>query len=346
MHEVGIAQVGVPVGVRAAHRLGLEVHERGAAERRQRRVALHHVEDLRERHAAARGWGHGVDDVAAIRDLDRGTPLGAVPRQVLFRDEPAAPLHLPHDQVGDPAAVEHLRPAVRDSRQGAREIGLHQARAGRRCGAIHQELRARGREQRQALGLEPDLPAAYGVEEEAIARQLDRGRDDVLPRQATVLVMRREQAGDAPGHAHREMSGKRGWRHVPRRIDVHVAGDSLRRRFTVVERAHRSVAQADDHEPATSDVPGDRMDDRQGEPDRDSGVHRVATPAQHVHAYFARDLVRGDDDGVFRRHGPHSLGERPACGNEQPCGGGGSARYCPWGGCRGWGSGCRAGYGW
>src|ERR1051325_4688436 len=114
LNEVGITQQGVAVGVRAAHRLGLEVQQLRTAERRNRSVPLHHIENLRQGHAAAGRRRHRIDRVAPIADRDGVAPLGDIVRQVVARDQPAAARHLAHNQVSDAAGVERRGAAVGD----------------------------------------------------------------------------------------------------------------------------------------------------------------------------------------------------------------------------------------
>ena len=127
LHEGRIAEVAVAVGECAPHRLRLAMQQGGRAERRQRVVPLHDVEDLAHRHAARRGRRHGVDRVAPVSKGDRLPPDRAVGGEVVMADEPAAALHLGHDEVRHEAAVEPVGAVAADRVERGGELGLQQA---------------------------------------------------------------------------------------------------------------------------------------------------------------------------------------------------------------------------
>src|SRR5207244_10545278 len=106
---------------------------------------------------AARGWRHGVDRVAMVRDLDRRAPLHLITGQVLSRDQPTPARHLLHDEIRDPAVVEDAGAAVGDQLERPGEVGLDEPGARGRRFAVHEELRPRGREAGESLRLAPDL---------------------------------------------------------------------------------------------------------------------------------------------------------------------------------------------
>ena len=223
LHEIGIAQIAVPVDECAPHRLGDDVHVSRCAERRERVVTLEDVQDFAHRDAARRGRRHRIDRVTAVGDLDGLAPFGLVARQIFLGYEPSAAFHLSHDQVGDLAAIEHAGAGVADELQRAREVVLLPQRP--RCGraVIDEELRPARREARQHLPLVVDVAAAGGVDDVAPPCQADRRRDQRGPWQAAVALPRFVQARDASRHARREMSHHAFLGDVAGRIEIHVA---------------------------------------------------------------------------------------------------------------------------
>ena len=99
--------------------------------------------------------------------------------------------------------------------------------------------------------------------------------------------------------------------HVARRVDVHVSGGGERSRFAEVERARAVVPHANDHEAAPPDVSRDRVDHRQGEPDRYGRVDRVPAAPEDVDSDLARQGMRRDHHRVPPRDGPDAPAEGP-----------------------------------
>ncbi len=168
--ERRIAKIGVAVGEGAAHRFRLEVDERRRAERRERIVALQDVEDLSHGDAARRRGRHRIDRVIPVADGDRVTPDRAVAGEVFAGDEAAPALHLRHDQVRHPPAVEAVGAGVADRRQRRGQIGLAEHGAGHRRRPVGQKARAGGGEADQPSAVAGDRPAPVLVHQEAIVR--------------------------------------------------------------------------------------------------------------------------------------------------------------------------------
>ena len=93
-------------------------------------VELEALQDIEHFHqadpAAARGR-RGEDVIAAIGAVDRLAHTRLIGGQVLLGDQPAAGLHLRHDQISDRPAVESIRPVSADLLKRPRQFRLHQA---------------------------------------------------------------------------------------------------------------------------------------------------------------------------------------------------------------------------
>ena len=178
--EVRVAQVHVAVGEGAAHRLGLQVNQFRRAKRRQGVVAFQDIHDEGQGDTAGGGRCHRVDRVAAILEDDGLAPQGAIARQIFMGDDPTAPLHLLHDQVGHPAAIEPVLAVVADGLQRPREIGLPPDRPLHRGLAIRQERLAGSRKQVEPVAVTVDRALTVFVHQEAVARHHDGGGDEFV----------------------------------------------------------------------------------------------------------------------------------------------------------------------
>ena len=194
---------------------------------------------------------------------------------------------------------------------------MHEARARLRHFRIREKLSARGGEPGEALGLPADLATAHAIERISLARQADRGRDQLAPRQVPELAVRLVQSGHAARHADGAVTREGRFQDVSRRIDVHVAPGGGRRRLAEVEGVHRAVVVSDDHEAAAPDVARDRVHHGEGERDRHGSVDCVAAAAQNVHADVARERMRGDHHGMRTSDGLDAQAEGPVGGDQR-----------------------------
>ena len=262
-----------------------------------------------------------------VDDLDRRAPLHLIAGQVLSRDQPTPARHLLHDEIRDPAVVEDAGAAVGDELERAGEVGLDEPGAGGRRLAIHQELGSRGGEAGESLRLAPDLTAARTVQWVAVARQLYRRCDQLLPGEVAEPAMRLEHPGDRARHADRTRAGERRLGRDAGRIDVHVAGRGRRCGLAEIEGAHGVAVHANHHEAAAADVAGHGVYHGQGERDGHRCIDCIATATQDVDAHVARQLMRADHNPVGALDRADALAERPGGGDER-------AR-CRWCGCGG-----------
>ena len=123
---------------------------------RRELVALEDVERLADGRAAARGRAHPVDVEAAVADVGRRPLRRAVAAQVGDRHHARPPEWFGvrrdrrvrdgvDDRLRDLAAVEALRPAVREQRVGAGEVGVAEDRADVARRAVRIEVERGGR---------------------------------------------------------------------------------------------------------------------------------------------------------------------------------------------------------
>ena len=190
-------------------------------------------------------------------------------------------LHGGDDLLGERALVERARAAVGDRLQRRREIGLHQRVAARQRRAVAFEKNLR----RRRPAREPRLRARQRIGEivldrEALARQRDRGRDQLRERELAraVLLMRERQPRDRAGHADAERRIARLLRiGFALLVEEHVARHRGGRGLAIVDR-DRLVARGEmhQHEAAAADIAGLRMRHGEREADRDRGIDRVA----------------------------------------------------------------------
>ena len=272
------------------------------AQCRDRVVALEDVQDLAHRHAAGAGRRHRVDRVAAIRQLDRRAPFGAIGAQIILRDQSTAALHLGHDQIGDLPAVEDVGTGIADELQRAREVVLLPQRTRHRGAVVREELRATRRELGEQLPVVRDVVAARAVHDMAI-REPDRGSKQRGPRERAEALPRRVQAGDATGDTRGEMPDEALVGHVPGGIQIHVVCRTGGRGFAIVEREHLARGAAMHDESAATDVAGVREHDFERERDGDGSVDRIAPLLQNLHSGLGRERMSRHDHRMLPGRG-------------------------------------------
>ena len=92
------------------------------------------------------------------------------------------------------------------------------------------------------------------------------------------------------------------------RIQIHLAGGCFGGFLAVVEEVDLTVGHADQHEAAAADIPGCRVDHRQGKTRGYSRVHGVATLAHDGDTGFGGLLVHADHHGAAGMGGPQASG--------------------------------------
>jgi hypothetical protein len=144
-----------------------------------------------------------------------------------------------------------------------------------------------------------------GVYHVAVARQTNRGRDQLAPRLGAEARVRELEARDCPGHARGARAQHAGRRHLALVVEVHVARRCERRCLAVVDRGLFASRGAYEHEASAAEIASGRMRDRERERQRDRGVDRVSTCLQHGERRGARLRFRAGDSAVHA-HG-HSV---------------------------------------
>jgi len=204
-------------------------------------------------------------------------------------DEAAVALHLRLHQFGGAATVEAVVALVGEALQRVGEVGLHEQVALAQRRVVLEKHLARRRETTEVvLGLGKAAGEEL-VDDEALARQPDRRRNDVLEILAAVLLQRQQQARRRARHA-----GSRG---ADLRLvgvdaavgfEVHVGVRCLRRLLAEVDRRRAAVGHADHEEAAAAEVAGLRVRHRQRERGRDRRVDGVAAVLQRLQAHRRR----------------------------------------------------------
>ena len=208
-----------------------------------------------------------------------------------MRDEPAAAL--PSRRRSDP-------PPGRDRsrrRRWSRIASSVAARSGWRSvvpgggrRAVGQEARPRGRKRAPAARCRPAIDRLrYSSTRNPSRASRMAGSITAANGSRPIPAMRLGQPGHGSGHAGGEMAGDAPIGRLAARVEIHVARGPGRRGLPVVERLHRAVAEADDHEAAAAEVARLGVHHRQGEANSDRGIHRVAALLQDVPADLARD---------------------------------------------------------
>ena len=142
---------------------------------------------------------------------------------------------------------------------------------------------------------------------EAVLCQVNGGREEILPRQVSIALVRRPQAGHRAGHADRLVSRQaRIADDVAIGVQVHVASRGGRSCLAVVQEG-RFPVQVRQHEAATTDVAGLGIGDGEREGSRDRGVDGVAAGPEHL----ARDVGAEGIGHRDRSRARDAPGQRP-----------------------------------
>jgi len=303
VHEVGVGQVLVPIGVGSPPRLGQEVNHVGRVPLHRRQIpALEDVGHLGHRGAAGRRRRHRQHPISPVRKLDGVTPGCSVSLEILVGDDPASTLHLGYDEVGGLAPIEPVRAVVPNPPECRGQPRQRKRLAHLGHVPVGQERGCRGREPCQAVARAQQVAAETLVDHEALG-QPDRRLHQVRPRQGAEALVGLPQphhrAGDAGSEMpHHGLVGK-----VARLIEEHVPGRRAGSLLPVVQCGGRPVRHPHHHEPTTADVSGFGIHDGQGQGDRDGCVYSVTAGPHDVYAYLAGIHVRADHHATLGRDG-------------------------------------------
>ena len=153
------------------------------------------------------------------------------------------------------------------------------------------------------------------VTSEAFRRETDRGLDETLPRQASVLLPGHVQTGDGAGDAYREMAQVMPLEAVLAVFEPHRVGRFGGRHLAEIEGDGLALGRAEDEKTASSDIAGRRMRHGEGESGGDRGVNGVSAVLQDVDPNLGGEVVLRDDHPFFRSD-RHVLGDGVARDSE------------------------------
>ena len=199
--------------------------------------------------------------MAAVRDLHGPAADHAVRLEIAPRDGASVLLDVRRDRRAELTAVERVRPLRREHLERAREIRGDEpvARHEPRALAVHGSALGRVPQDRVEQRVEQRLRLRH---HDALPRELDRRRDELLPRQRAVRPMRGREPGDGARHRARRMPDEealRRLRALEGNVDrVHLALSPSRPPLTrrgdeEVEQPPRAVVRpVDEHEAAGS----------------------------------------------------------------------------------------------
>ena len=224
-------------------------------------------------------------------------------RKILPREDTAAPCRGSDDRGADRTVVERVRPLGGDQRQRPGKVGLHEPVAlGERPplrledvggGGIACEL---GRLERHDTGIAL-------TQNEAVARQPDRGRHQRRARQCAVAYAGSLQSQHRTRHADRLPAiGRPAGHHVPGLVLEHGGGRCARRLLAEVEEGRAVIGEMKRHEPPATDIAGLWIDDRERIPDRNRGIDGVAAIAQNLDADIGGKMLSADDHAARSGH--------------------------------------------
>ena len=201
LHEIGIADVLVAIGVSAPHRFGRVVNRRrgsGAALLVSR--AFEDAEHLEQREAAGARRRRRDDRVVAVLAFERRALDRPVAFEIRQRDDAAVRRHLLGKPPRRVALVEFLRAVGRDPFQRARQFGLSERLADVEERAVLLEDALRLGRCREALRSLERFGERVG-NGKSLRRQLDGRRDQLGPLPPSVLGQRELEAAHRAGNA-------------------------------------------------------------------------------------------------------------------------------------------------
>ena len=221
------------------------------------------------------------------------------------------------------AGVEFARAVLLQAREGGAEVGLDPRVARGVVATVVEVDRFRGRE-----GGEQFFPRAEGArgglrDDVTLGSEAARGFAHLRPRETTgtIFLQRQRKARNRAGHAARAPTDGRRTRagdEFAVGVEIHVARRTRGRGLAVVDDHVAAIGEVDEHETAAADIAGERINDAEGEAGGDGGVHGIAALAEHLHAGFRSESVRGGDEPALGFDGFALRAERDR-GRTQKC---------------------------
>ena len=197
-----------------------------------------------------------------------------------------------------------------------RKIALYQAvTGGVGLPIILEEVPAGGGIAAQPLPLGSEQYRHVVADLDAVAREIDRGLQQVLPCQAAETLVRLPHTGDSARDAGGEVTVERsGFIHLAVLIEVHVAARPGRGRLSVVDCDGLVIGcGVHEHEPATTQVAGARIGHGQRKTNGNGSVDGVAALLEYLRPDPGRiRVLRGDHAGIAK----HRMG-RVAIANDR-----------------------------
>ena len=227
-------------------------------------------------------------------------------------DETAAATHLRDDQPSGTAAIETFRTRACDPLERRGELRLAQCIAGLEPTEVTVEVGAPCK-----LGpLLGEQPCELGFDRESLAREPDRGRDETLPGQGAVALVRGPEAGDCAGHARGERTDEARIRdRLARGVEVHVARGAGGCGFAEIQELLLAV-EVHGHETAAAEIARFREGDRKHEGGGDGRIDGIAALQKDAFGDFGAVAVGcGDCSGTGDCSGAGDCSAR--CDHEQ-----------------------------
>ena len=234
----------------------------------------------------------------------RGAILDLIGGEIGFGDEASPFSHCGGDGAGDIAVVE-VAGAGREAAEGGGEDGLLEGVALLVEVAVALKDVGRLGETGEAFGAE--IAGLFSGEDVAASGETDGWCHVLGEGEPAEVLLGVDESGDSSGDAGGLVAdeGHIG-DDVALGVEVHVTRGGGGSFFAVVDEMVFkcvTVAVTDQHEAATAEISGLRVDDGKGKADGDCGVHGVAAPLEDLDAGIGGVVLDGDDHGVAGANG-------------------------------------------
>ena len=139
----------------------------------------------------------------------------------------------------------------------------------------------------EALAFFGEFPHQFFADGKTLLGEANRGLHHAGKLHGAVSFQSQCQPGNRAGHGNGAKPNRRGLL-IERAVglDVHIARGPARSHFTVVEECGFALSEANQHKSAATDVPGRRLDNREGECRGDGRVHGIAAALQYFHPHL------------------------------------------------------------
>ena len=260
-----------------------------------------------------------MKDVAAIVAGQRLAFAHRVGSEIGRRQQTAVQLRCRLDRPRNLSFVKNVGPVLGDGCQRTPQIFLNQAIPGLQWRPIlAQENACRLRILPDPLDRRIEDVGIAAIEHKPFAGQPDRWRHNLSAIEFAVFAQRRIEAQHRPRHADGPITVQaRILDNVAARIEVHVGRRRRRRLFAEVEEDVAPIGQVNRHEPAATNIPATRIDDRLRITNRHRGIDGIAAHLEDVHTDFRGQMLGGHHHPVFFFNGRQRGRERRAGNHRQ-----------------------------